>query len=221
MSQLCAQLSDPGIHMPIGSQRNSNLNAYCLDLNEEEASKFHTDPIYQNAMFYNFRSCSTCLIERPPKASHCSLCDHCVVGWDHHCTALNNCIGRRNFRAFVSFLAFTILLALSIAPLSLFLLVIGRKGYCVVGHKELSGFLMGTSILLATFFVFLKRWLTWNKKALVLLFGIVSYVAIGLMSYKSLAGILSLGLFVGSLGYMFIIKSMIIDYYELVSRRMT
>lgn len=121
----------------------------------------------------------------------------------------------------MSFLTFTILFALTLAPLSLFLLVIGRKGYCEVGHKELSGFLIGTGILLATFFVFQKRWLSWNVKAGLLLFGIVSYAAIGLMSYKSLAGILSLGLFVGSVGYMFIIKSMIIDYYELVCRRMT
>ena len=72
VSQLCAQLSDPGIHMPIGSQRDSNLNAYCLYLNEEEASKFHDDPIYQNSMFYQFRGCSTCLIDRPPKSSHCN-----------------------------------------------------------------------------------------------------------------------------------------------------
>ncbi|GAA5947900.1 hypothetical protein JCM10213_007643, partial [Rhodosporidiobolus nylandii] len=53
--------------------------------------------------------CETCRIYRPPRTSHCRLCDNCVEGTDHHCAFLNNCIGRLNYLPFLSFLLSAVL----------------------------------------------------------------------------------------------------------------
>mmetsp|Transcript_62572 Transcript_62572/g.116370 ORF Transcript_62572/g.116370 Transcript_62572/m.116370 type:complete len:590 (+) Transcript_62572:97-1866(+) len=56
-----------------------------------------------------YRWCQTCEIVRPPRSSHCSWCDHCVLLYDHHCPFLNVCIARRNYKYFLWFSASIIL----------------------------------------------------------------------------------------------------------------
>ena len=57
--------------------------------------------------------CYTCEIHRPPDASHCVDCNNCVLGFDHHCAVLNNCIGRRNYPYFMALLPCVIMLTVS------------------------------------------------------------------------------------------------------------
>ncbi|KAL4077327.1 DHHC palmitoyltransferase-domain-containing protein [Scleroderma yunnanense] len=75
--------------------------------------------------FVRVKYCTTCKTYRPPRSSHCKMCDNCVDGCDHHCQWVNNCVGRRNYTFFFAFLfsaVLTLCLVLCTSGLHLYLL---------------------------------------------------------------------------------------------------
>ncbi|KAH8613863.1 putative DHHC palmitoyltransferase [Trypanosoma vivax] len=90
----CAVTVDPGILLP--APFNPTLRPETVVVNGRQMT---------------CKVCSTCNITRPPRSSHCIVCDYCVEEFDHHCTVLGSCVAKRTFRFFVGFLfSFTFLM---------------------------------------------------------------------------------------------------------------
>jgi len=59
------------------------------------------------------RYCQKCEQDKPERAHHCSRCQRCILKMDHHCPWINNCVGWRNYKYFMLFTTYTMLLCLA------------------------------------------------------------------------------------------------------------
>ena len=72
---------------------------FCVDggtLLEDE------EEIYAEERYF----CSRCRLYKYYSTRHCSICQKCIRGYDHHCKYFGKCIGRRNVVLFYGFFVF-------------------------------------------------------------------------------------------------------------------
>lgn len=104
---LATAFSDPGI---LPRQKNYT------DHYEEKTQSYRQrqPPRYYDVLVrghpFRLKYCVTCNIYRPPRTTHCSVCENCIERFDHHCPWIGNCVGKRNYRLFYAFVSTTGLL---------------------------------------------------------------------------------------------------------------
>ncbi|KAB2608455.1 protein S-acyltransferase 1 [Pyrus ussuriensis x Pyrus communis] len=110
---------DPGI-IPRNARPQESDESYdgstpSMEWDNNKASSLRIPRIKDvtvNGHTVKVKFCDTCSLYRPPRASHCSICNNCVQKFDHHCPWVGQCIGLRNYPFFILFISSSTLLCI-------------------------------------------------------------------------------------------------------------
>lgn len=110
-----------------------------------------SDPELDEGMLYRF--CRKCNCVKPMRTHHCSICKRCVLKMDHHCPWINNCVGWKNHKHFILFLAYLCSGSLFFLVTSADLAVRALSGYNTSFQYTLSAVLCMSAFLATGMFL--------------------------------------------------------------------
>ncbi|XP_023061840.1 probable palmitoyltransferase ZDHHC14 isoform X3 [Piliocolobus tephrosceles] len=132
---LRTSFSDPGVLPRATPDEAADLERQIDIANGTSSGGYRPPPrtkeVIINGQTVKLKYCFTCKIFRPPRASHCSLCDNCVERFDHHCPWIkgswSNKRGKENYNPYSYGNIFTNCCVALCGPISPSL--IDRRGY--------------------------------------------------------------------------------------------
>ena len=141
---LCiTSFSDPGIIPKASEDERDQIEKLCT-AEEARFGNYDFQPrlghppsprlVIINGVEVKLKYCYTCKIFRPPRTSHCSICNNCVYRFDHHCPWVGNCVGYRNYRFFFFFLA-------SLSTLTIYIFAFSIANLVLLSSEPDAGFL--------------------------------------------------------------------------------
>lgn len=111
---------------------------------------------FDDVMYTKGNFCVTCQIEKPARSKHCRVCNVCVEKFDHHCIWINQCAGANNYRWFLLFLFFHLIICIYgfVAGMLIFLgdMTMKRLAGINFKHNVTGEIIEPTASLLAKFF---------------------------------------------------------------------
>ncbi|XP_058182054.1 probable protein S-acyltransferase 15 isoform X3 [Rhododendron vialii] len=144
-SFLVCVLTDPGGVPP----------AYVPDFEASEASD---QALMKSGT--QLRQCAKCSAYKPPRAHHCRSCRRCILRMDHHCMWINNCVGHRNYKAFVVLVFYAAMSSLYSAVVTICCTI--EKDWNYSGSGPLKLFYIVCGVMTVGLFLTLGTLLGWH-----------------------------------------------------------